>query len=164
MKRAFTWTLCFLLIQAILCADASAIQPGLDNQSVPAMPRHVAAVRRVVEKVGSGSDVLVAARLRDKSVVAGYLAASGPTSFSIADPETGAARTIDYGQVDRLSAYNLVTGVQVQQGDGIRAKLARLAAVVLPTRRVTGNHLLGTTTWLLIGIILGVLIVVAVTR
>ncbi len=158
LMRAFTWVMCLLLVEATLCADAPALQ-------APAVaPTRPGRISQLVTKLGSGPDALVVARLRDRSIVSGYIAASGPSSFSIADRETGALRTIDYAQVDRLAGYNLMTGTEVDQDGGIRAKLARAVAFILPARRVPANNLSGGSKVLLIGIVLGVLIAIIVAK
>lgn len=158
MKRALPWIACFLLIQSILCADALALQPSTQAA------RPTTAMSKAVERLGSGRDALVVVRLRDKSVVAGYIGESGLSSFTIADPQTGVMQSIPYAQVDRLAGYNPATGVQVQQGGGVRAKLARVFSYVLPAPRVSANHLTGSSKLLLFGIVIGVLIAIVVAK
>ena len=171
--RAFTWVMCVLLVEAALCADAAAMRPGSPASAAaapvvaepPAATRPQSArTRQLLNKLGSGEDALVAARLRDGSVVAGYLVDSGPSSFSIADRRSGTLRSIDYNQVDRLAGYNLVTGTQVEQGGGIRAKLARVAGYILPVNRVSRNNLSGGSKVLLIGILIGILVAIIVAK
>jgi hypothetical protein len=158
VRKAFSWILCLLLLQAILSADAVAIEP------TPPTTRHTVLLRKSVEKVGTGRDVLVALRLQDGSVVAGYMDAFGPFSLSITDAKTDTVHTIDYAKVDRMAAYNLVTGVQVEEGGGIRAKLARALSYVIPVKHVPANQLTGTSKLLLIGIVLGVIIAIVVAK
>ena len=171
--RAFTWIMCVLLVEAALCADAAAMQPGAPasaasaaaaTESPASAHSQSARIRRLLDKLGSGDDALLAARLRDGSVVAGYLADSGPSSFSIADRQSGTLRSIDYNQVDRLAGYNLVSGTQVEQGGGIRAKLARVAAYILPVKRVSRNNLSGGSKVLIVGIIIGIVIAIVVAK
>ena len=171
--RAFTWVMCVLLVEAALCADAAAMRPGSAARAAAApavaeppagtSPRN-ARTHQLLNQLGSGEDALIAARLRDGSVVAGYLVDCGPSSFSIADRRSGTLHSIDYNQVDRLAGYNLVTGTQVEQGGGIRAKLARLVGYIVPVKRVSRNNLSGGSKVLLIGIIIGILVAVIVAK
>jgi hypothetical protein len=159
VKPAFTFVLSLLLIQTVMCADVEALQPATARSA----PR-VDALRKVVEKLGSGQDALVAVRLRDRSIVSGYLSEAGPRSFTVAGLHGAASRSIDYAQIDRLAGYNFSTGVRVQQGGGIRGKLAHLAAVVLPGKQVFRNNLTTSTKLVLLGIAIGILIAIIVAK
>ncbi len=171
--RAFTWVICVLLVEAALCADAAAMRPGspASAAAAPAVAEPPASthpqsarIRQLLNKLGSGEDTLIATRLRDGAIVSGYLVDSGPSSFSITDRRSGTLRNIDYNEVDRLAGYNLVTGTQVEQGGGIRAKLARLASYILPVKRISRNNLSGGSKVLLIGILIGILVAVIVAK
>jgi len=157
VRQALSWILCLLLMQAVLCADAAAIR-----STTPATSQRTVQLRKTVEKIGSGPDVLVAVRLQDGSVVSGYIEAYGPYSLSIADSKTDAVHTIEYAEVDRIAAYNLVTGTQVEQGGGIRAKLARALGYVVPAKRVPANHLSGGSKLLLVGIVIVMLVAIVI--
>ncbi len=159
VKKALSSVLCLLLMQTILCSDAAAIRATTAQTR-----KQTTQLNQLLEKVGSGHDALVAVRLQDRSVVSGYMGSSGPFSVSLADPKTGAVQKVDYSQVDRLAGYNLATGVQVEQGTGIRGKLARAIGYVIPVKHVQGNHLSGGSKVLLIGIIIGVIVAIVVAK
>lgn len=158
LKRLFTIALCGLLFQTILAADAWAIEPAR-----PLPGSRVLAVRSAVERVGTGANALVAVRLRDKSVVSGWVSGVEPDAFHVTDPQTGLQSTVRFLDVSRLAGANLVSGDTVQYGGGIRAKLAKAIGFILPGRHVTGNSFAGTTL-LIIGVVLGVLIAIVVAK
>ncbi len=158
MWRILTWVLCAALVESLLCADAFAIR-----KEAASSPRKVAHISALVDKLGSGNDALIAVRLRDKSTVAGYIRQADPDSLSIADPKTGDIRVVPYDQVTRLVGVNLSTGVQVQDGGGMKAKFASALRYLVPGRRVQSNSFAGTTL-LIIGIVIGVLIAILVAK
>jgi hypothetical protein len=158
MGRIFTWVLCAALVESLLCADALAIR---NDTSTPA--RKLAHISSLIEKLGSGSDALIAVRLRDNSSVAGYVREAGPNSVSISDPKTGESKVVPYDEITRLAGLNLTTGTKVQDGGGVKAKLASAFRYVIPGRHVQSNSFAGTTL-LIIGIVIGVLIAIVVAK
>ena len=113
--------------------------------------------------MGTGTNSLVAVRLRDKSVVSGYVSDVGPDTFELTDPQTAVPTRVRFLDVSRLAGANLVSGNTVQYGDGIGAKLAKAISFIVPGRHVTSNRFAGTTL-LIIGIVLGVLIAIIVAK
>ncbi len=158
MWRILTWVLCAALVESLLCADAFAIR----KDSTPS-PRKAAHLSSLTERLGSGNEALIAVRLRDNAIVAGYIREAGPDSVSITDPQTGETKIVSYDQVTRLHGVNLITGVQVHDGGGVKAKLASALRYVVPGRGVQSNSFAGTTL-LIIGIVIGILIAVVVAK
>ena len=158
LKRMLAIVLCGLLFETALATDAWALQPAGALAS-----KQAARVRSAITRMGTGTDAVVAVRLRDKSVVSGWISAVGPDSFRVTDPKTGAETKVQLMEVDRLAAANLVSGDTVQYGGGIRAKLANAIAVLGPGRQVRSNSLLGSTA-LVIGIVIGILIAIIVAK
>jgi hypothetical protein len=158
MKRICRCLLAIVLIQSILCADALAIRSNPPLQSPKAIR-----ISKLIFRLGSGTDALIAVRLNDKSAVKGYVSEVGQDSFLVVDPATGESNRVAYAQINRLQGVNIDTGVQVSHGLGIRSKLAKVISVLVPGRRVQGNHLLGTTT-LVIGIILGIILAIVLAK
>ncbi len=159
-KQVFTFALCLAFVASVLSTDARAIE--LTNH--PVEPRGVSQVRRLIENLGSGEDALVAVRLRDKSVVSGYVAQIERDSLVVVDPNTGAASTVDYTQIGRLQGLNVASGVEVHQGVGIRAKLARTVALIVPGQQVQKNNLSGHSKALLIGIVIGIILAIVLAK
>ncbi len=158
LKRLLTIVLCGLLLETMLAADAWALQPA-----GPLLSKQAVRVKGAVERVGTGTDALVAVRLRDKSVVSGWVSGVGPDSFQVVDPHTGTQATVRFLEVSRLAGTNLVSGDTVQYGGGIRAKLAKAVSFIVPGRHPTANGF-AETTLLIIGIVLGVLIAIVVAK
>lgn len=158
MTRTFTLALCFLLFHSILTADALALAPG--NQ--PA--RQAVKVAAAVARLGAGNDALVALRLHDKTVVKGRVTAIERDSFVVTDNDSGLDQRVWYAQVARLQGVNLASGTQVQVGGGFTARVARVAALLLPTHRVQANSLTSGEKTLLIGIAIGVLLAIVLAK
>lgn len=160
LKRVFTIVLCGLLFETMLAADAWALQPVR-----PVASRQTARVQNAVERIGTGTNALVAVRLRDKSVVSGWIKDVGVDSFRVVEPQTGTEATVRFLDVSRLAGANLVSGDTVQVGDGIRAKLAKVAVanILVPGRHPTSNGF-ANTTLLIIGIAIGILIAIVVAK
>jgi hypothetical protein len=158
MKRMFVFTLCLVLFHCILTADALALA------SVPVPSRQTMKVADAVARLGAGTDTLVAARLQDQSVVSGHVASIGRDTFVVTDIHSGADQRVFYSAVARLQGVNLATGAQVQIGGGFKARVARVAALLLPLHRVQKNSLTSGEKTLLIGIIVGVLLAIVLAK
>lgn len=156
MKRAFTVVLCFVLFHTILASDALALAPGA------ALSRQAVKVAGAVARLGSGDNALVALRLQDKTVVKGRIAAIGRDSFLVAGHHS--EHRVLYWQVVRLQGVNLATGAQAHIGGGFKARMAQVAALVLPIRRAQANSLTGGEKTLLLGIIIGVLLAIVLAK
>lgn len=159
LKRVLAILLCGLLFETMLAADAWAIQPA-----GPALNGKAARVKSAVERLGTGTSAVVAVRLRDKSVVSGWVSNLGADAFQVTDPHTGVLSTVRFVDVSRLAGANLVSGDTVQYGGGIRGKLAKTAALVLPGRHVASNGYISRTTLVVIGILIGILIAIVVAK
>ena len=158
-RRVLTIVLCGLLFETLLAADAWALRPA-----GPPASRQAVRVRRAIERAGTGTDTLVAVRLRDNSVVSGWIKSVGVDSFHVVDPKTGTETTVRFLDISRLAATNLVSGTTVQvDDDGIRAKLAKVANILVPGRRPTSNGF-ANTTLLIIGIAIGILVAIVVAK
>lgn len=58
--------------------------------------------RAKVEKLGTGHNARVEVRLRDNTVVKGYIGAAEQESFTVTDNKTGVTRTIAYADVSEV--------------------------------------------------------------
>ncbi|MGA9208457.1 MAG: hypothetical protein WB347_11695 [Terriglobales bacterium] len=158
LKRVLTIVLCGLLFETMLAADAWALQPAGSLAS-----RQAARVKSAVARVGTGTDAVVAVRLRDKSVVSGWISGVGPDSFRVTDPQTNSVATVRFLDVSRLAGANLVSGDTAQYGGGIGDKLAKVANLLVPGRHPTSNGF-ANSTLLIIGIAVGILIAIVVAK
>lgn len=179
MMRTFTVVLCFVLFHSILTADALAITQGpvaTSRQKSASLPFGTldpalggvkgahAGVSVAITRLGSGNDALVALRLRDKTVLKGHVASIDADSFVVTDNDSGLDRRIAYTQVARLHGVNLASGAQVQYGGGFKARVARVAALLLPVHQVHKNSMTAGEKTLLIGIIIGVLLAIVLAK
>ncbi len=115
-------------------------------------------------RLGAGENALVALRLQDETVVKGRVAAIARDSFLVTDNDSGLNQRVLYAQVTRLQGVNLASGTQVQVGGGFKARVARVAGLLLPVHRVQKNSLTGGEKMLLIGIVVGVLLAIVLAK
>lgn len=147
------------LIVSSLCMGGWAVT---SNQVV--RPKKVERLSQLVGKLGSGDESLVAVRLRDKTAIAGRVQSIGTDNFSVMDRNTGEEITVSYFQVEKLQGFNVATGMEVHEGTGVRAALARLVLRGLPGHQVPSNSLSGGGKTLLVGIILGVILAIVLAK
>ena len=136
MKQVSTWIVYIVLFALVVGADASAVEPAFPQKAVkpPALGKQI-------EQFGSGTNALVAVRLRDKSIVSGYISESSPEGFVVANLSTGVETKIAYPQVVSLAGYNFVTGTEVHHHEGLKARLFRAAMHLMPVQPVPQNNL-----------------------
>jgi hypothetical protein len=110
LKRVFTIVFCGLLFKTMMAADAWAIQPD------QALSAHAALVKGSVQRIGAGTNSLIAVRLRDKSVVSGWVSGVNEDSFQLTDVHTNTISTVRFAEATRLAGANLVSGDTVKYG------------------------------------------------
>jgi hypothetical protein len=147
------------LMVASLYMSGWAIAP---NQVV--RPKKVERLSRLVEKLGSGEESLVAVRLKDKRAIAGHVQSIGTDNFLLIERNTGDEVSVSYYQVEKLQGYNLASRTEVHEGTGIRAGLARLALKAVPGHPIPSNSLSGSSKTLLIGIIVGIILAIILAK
>src|SRR5690242_13760869 len=104
MKRMFVLSLCIILFHTILAADAFALAPA------PAPSRQALKVAGAIGRIGAGEDALVAVRLRDHSVVKGWVSLIAADSFVVSDPGSNSEQRVYYSAVERLQGVNISSG------------------------------------------------------
>ena len=107
-KRLLSLVLAALLIQ--LAFDAQVASASTDAQK---QARLTEKVRMGILKLGTGTDVRVAVKLRDKTRLAGYISEVREDSFFITDTSSGVATAVAYHSVTQLKGHNLSTGAKV---------------------------------------------------
>jgi hypothetical protein len=75
-------------------------------------------VKAGVLKLKTGSDARIAMKLRDKTVLGGYVSEAGDTSFTVIDKE-GKPTRVAYASVAQVKGHNLSTGAKIAIGLGI---------------------------------------------
>jgi hypothetical protein len=162
MKGTLSVVLCFVLFHCILAADAYAIAPNLATSRTAS--RQDMKVAQAVMRLGAGKQALVAMRLRDNTVVKGFVSTIEENGFVVTDNESGTERRVAYSQVTHLLGVNIETGAQAQVGGGFKARAAQVAKLLLPLHQVQKNSLTGGEKTLLIGIIIGVLLAIILAK
>ncbi len=95
-KKAFAIILSGILLSTIFGAPSASAK---DADST----RQVSAVKAKVQNIGVGERARVEVKMRDDSKVKGYVSAAGEDTFTVTDSKTGAARTLNYADVAKVS-------------------------------------------------------------
>ncbi|HAF23794.1 MAG TPA: hypothetical protein DCK93_12950 [Blastocatellia bacterium] len=94
-KRIFALTLSLTFMATFLGLQSAWAQTGSDAGLA-------AKARAKVEQLGTGRNARVEVKLRDNTRLKGYISAAEPDSFTVADQNTGSARTIAYADVSEV--------------------------------------------------------------
>ena len=126
-KKAFAIILSGILLSTIFGA------PSASAKATDAA-RQASEVKAKVQNIGVGERSRVEVKLRDDSKVKGYVSAAGEDTFTITDSKTGAARTLNYADVAKVSKAggssmrkNILIGVAVAAGAVVAIIFAREA-------------------------------------
>ena len=125
-KKAFAIILSGILLSTIFGAQ-SASAKAADSA------RRVSEVKEKVQDIGVGERARVEVKLRDDSKVKGYVSAADENSFTVTDSKTGAARTLNYTDVAKVSKSgsstrrNIIIGAAVAAGVVVAIIFAREA-------------------------------------
>lgn len=112
LKKTISSLLMFSLIYVNVATTALASTAEKDAA-------RAAKVKAAVAKLGVGTDTRVSLKLKDKTKLVGYIAEAGEESFVVADLKTGAATTVAYPAVAKMTGKNLSTGAKIAIGAAI---------------------------------------------
>jgi hypothetical protein len=73
-------------------------------------------VKTNVTKLGTGKDVLVEVKLRDKTKLKGYVSRINENGFVVVNEKTGAATEVSYSNAKQVKGNNLSNGVKIALG------------------------------------------------
>ncbi len=85
-----------------------------------------------IAKLGVGPQSRVKIKLRDSSVVEGYVSKVEENSFAVMDPQTGLATTVAYPQIKQVTGRNFSTNAKI--GIGVAIAIGVAIVVALATR------------------------------
>jgi hypothetical protein len=85
-----------------------------------------------IAKLGVGPESRVKIKLRDKSVIEGYISKVEEDFFAVMDTKTGLATTIAYPQLKQVTGHNFSTGAKI--GIGVAIAIGVAVIVALATR------------------------------
>jgi len=125
LRKSFSFALTVLLFQAGYGAVFASTQQ--DEEA-----RRIARVKAAVDKRGVGEKAGVKIKLRDNTVVKGYIYQTGEENFVVRDAKTGKSETIAYRDVAQVKGKGLSTGAKIGIGAAIGscATLAVLAIAI----------------------------------
>lgn len=93
-----------------------------------------AKVKAAVAKLGVGTDTRVSLKLKDKTKLEGYISEAGEESFVVANLKTGAATTVAYPAVAKMTGKNLSTGAKIAIGAAIGVGVLVLILILIPLK------------------------------
>ena len=123
LKKLLSTLLACLLIQTVAFVQPVAAKTKAEKEAQFAIK-----VKTGITKLGTGRDARVAMKLRDKTILSGYISRAGEDGFAVADPKTGVTTDVAYADVTQVKGHNLSTGGKIAIGLGI---LAAVLAILL---------------------------------
>ena len=115
-KKPLAMVLAGLLFTTVLGAGTTSASSNTERQA-----RFTEKVRLNIAKLGTGSQALVAIKLKDKTKVAGYISEVRENSFVVVHPKFGTVTSVNYADVAQARGNNLGTGAKIAIGIGIGA-------------------------------------------
>lgn len=104
------------LAALLLCVVGVA--PARAESKAEKEARFAEKVKEAVGRLGTGAEARVEVKLKDKTKLKGYVAATDGEGFTVADARTGATTRVTYPQVQTAKGNNLSTGAKIAIGLG----------------------------------------------
>ena len=114
----------FALAISIVFQQTASANPTLDKTTGDKESRLEQKVRTGVRELGTGESTRVSVKLKDKTMLAGYISEIADNSFAITDPSSAATTTVAYPDVVQVKGNNLSTGAKIAIAAGIIAGIA----------------------------------------
>jgi len=114
LKKSLALALAVLMLQVMISVQTASAGPVVDKQE-----KLAGKVKEGISKLGVGKDARVAVKLRDKTILAGYISEANEDSFVVSNAETGNATTVAYTNVTQVKGHNLSTGAKIAIGIAI---------------------------------------------
>ena len=124
-KKSLALALAALMLQVMISVQTASAGPAVDKQD-----KLTAKVKDGIAKLGVGRDARVAVKLRDKTMLAGYISEVKEDSFVISNADTGNATTVAYANVAQVKGHNLSTGAKIAIGIAIGAGIVLIILAI----------------------------------
>jgi len=124
-KKPLAMVLVLLLFTTVLGAGTTSAGSREDRQT-----RFAEKIRVNIAKLGTGSQALVALKLKDKTKVAGYISEVRDDSFLVVHPKFGTVTSVNYADVAQARGNNLSTGAKIAIGIGIGAGVVLILLLI----------------------------------
>jgi hypothetical protein len=109
------------LILSIMLIYVLGIQLTYGTQDPNKQANQAQKVRQSVKRIGTGEAAHLEVRLKDKTILRGYVREAGEDSFVVVDSKTGIGSTVQYQEVKQIKGKGLSSGAKVALGFGIAA-------------------------------------------
>jgi phage protein D len=128
-EKAMLKRLLAIALASILIHTVASAQPTLAGSKEDKQAKLAERVRAGIAKLGTGTSALVEVKLRDKTLVSGFISEADNSRFLVTDAKTGASTSVAYTDVTKVQGHNLSTGAKI--GIGIAIGFLLTAAIVL---------------------------------
>ena len=125
LKKSLSLTLAVLMLQVMISVQTASASPATDRQA-----RLAGKVKEGISKLGVGKDARVAVKLRDKTMLSGYISEAKEDAFIISNADTGDATTVAYTNVTQVKGHNLSTGAKIAIGIAIGAGIVLIILAI----------------------------------
>lgn len=117
------------LIIAVLVINLSLGTSVFANTKEGKQTKFAGKVKANVARLGTGKDAQVSVKLKDGTRLKGYISEIADDYFSVTNPETGTATTVNYRNAKQIKGNNLSTGVQVALVIGLATALIAIFVI-----------------------------------
>lgn len=124
LRKSLATIVALVLLQMLLC-----VQPASASSRAEKNAKLAAQVKEKLSTFGVGNSARMAVKLRNKTVLAGYVESTAEESFVLTNLKTGDSTTVAYADVTQVRGQNLSTGAKIAIGIaiGVAAVLIVLA-------------------------------------
>jgi hypothetical protein len=130
MKACLIYLLLLSLCSSSVWAQEQAATP--EQHARETLGRQEAKIRTQVQKRGIGEQSKVKVLLKDKMEVKGYISKIDADSFQVTHKKNGEARTISYGEVEKVRGPGLSRGAKIAIAVVVAGALAGGLSASLP--------------------------------
>jgi hypothetical protein len=99
------------------------------QETKASQPNQSEAIKRNIQKRGTGEKSRVRVTLRDKSELKGYISNIDAEAFQVSDRKTGRATTVAYQDVERVRGSGLSVGAKIAIVAGVAVGIVVIAAL-----------------------------------
>lgn len=114
LRKSLAMIVTVVLLQMLLC-----VQPASASSRAEKDARLAAQVKEKLSTFGVGHSARLAVKLRNKTLLGGYVESAGEESFVLTNLKTGDSTTVAYTDVTQVRGQNLGTGAKIAIGIAI---------------------------------------------
>ena len=133
LKRVVVW-----LLMPMLVASSVVSSPVLAASKAEKGARRIEKLKAEVAKLGAGRDARIVVRLKDKSLIAGYVKSVSDEAFVVSDLKDSSVTYVPYPDITAVKGHNLSNGAWIAIGVVAAVAVVALVLVLVPCRNEGG--------------------------